>query len=135
MCDLPVLPNMSPESLLESPPVSPPDQSSYWLGHIENCENSGLNQAAYCRLHDLKYNVFHYWKRKLRKPSNDLSQTKSKPVDFVEVGSLFPVGSNQSFRSTPVDCFRLWVGGVCVEVGNKFDSRSLSQLLTCLRTL
>jgi len=62
-------------------------------------------------------------------------QSESKTVNFVEVSSSLPIGSVRSFQTAPVDFFRLWVGGICIEVGNKFDAGSLSQLLGCLRAL
>ena len=128
-------PDLSSESLLESPFASVDDKSSYWHAHFESWENSGLSQAEYCRRHDLKYCLFHYWKRKLRKPRWPRVPSKSEPLNFVEVGTSLPFGSSLSLRTAPVDFFRLWVGGICVEVGNKFDPHSLSQLLGCLRTL
>ena len=128
-------PSISSESSSESPQKKPTEQSSYWLSHIEGCENSSLNQAEYCRRHALKYCVFHYWKRKLRKPSHGSLPSESKTVNFVEVSSSLPISSGRSFQTAPVDFFRLWVGGICIEVGNKFDPGSLSQLLGCLRSL
>lgn len=128
-------PSLSSESLFESPMASEDDKSSYWHEHFESWENSGLSQAEYCRRHNLKYCLFHYWKRKLRKPSQPSGQTESETINFVEVGSSLPIGSRLSFRTAPGDFFRLWIGDICVEVGNKFDPQSLSQLLRCLRTL
>jgi len=123
------------ESLSEKPLVSPKDKLSYWTAHFDNCEESGLSQAEYCRRHDLKYCLFHYWKRKQRKPSLPSVQLDSKTINFVEVGSSLPYGSGNSLPTAPGDFFRLWVGDICVEIGNKFSPQSLSQLLRCLRTL
>jgi len=128
-------PEISSESSSKSFQEGAPDQSSYWLSHIESCEISGLNQAEYCRQNALKYCVFHYWKRKLRKPSHSSLHSESKAVNFVEVSSSLPIGTSRSFQTAPVDFFRLWVGGICIEVGNKFEPESLSQLLGCLRAL
>ena len=133
--------DLSSESLLKSAPSSAADKSSYWHAHFESWENSGLSQAEYCRRHDLKYSLFHYWKRKLRKPSqpdHPSDQRKSDSINFVEVGmssTSFAIGSSLSLQTVPGDFFRLWVGGICVEVGNKFDPHSLSKLLGCLRVL
>ncbi len=128
-------PDISLESSFESAHEIPTDKSSYWLAHLESCENSSLNQAEYCRRHALSYCVFHYWKRKLRKPSQGSLQSEPKTINFVEVGPSLPFGSSRSFQTSPIDFFRLWVGGICVEVGTKFDPQSLSQLLGCLRAL
>jgi len=121
------------ESSIESGPKSGPDQSAYWLDHIKSWELSGLNQSEYCRRHDLKYHVFLYWKRKLRKPSRPSSESDS--LNFIEVGSGLSFGSIPTFCGNSDFIFRLWVKGICVELGNKFDPESLSRLLTCLRSV
>jgi hypothetical protein len=128
---------LSPEFLSETPLTSPTDHLSYWHDHLKSWEKSGLSQAEYCRRHDLKYCHFHYWKRKLRAPSQASVQSvpETEPINFVEVGSSLPFSSGLSWRTAPGDFFRLWVDGICVEVGNKFNPQSLSQLLRCLRTL
>lgn len=127
--------DLSSEPLLASPFSSVDCKSSYWQAHFASWENSGLSQAAYCRRHALKYCLFHYWKRKLHKPYPPTSPSKSESLNFVEVGASLPFGSGLSLGASPGDFFRLWVGGICVEVGNKFDPPSLSKLLGCLRAL
>jgi len=77
-------PDLSSESLLESAPSGAADKSSYWHAHFESWENSGLSQAEYCRRHNLKYCLFHYWKRKLRKPYPPTVPPKSEPLNFVK---------------------------------------------------
>jgi hypothetical protein len=84
---------LSPEFLSETPLTSPTDHLSYWHDHLKSWEKSGLSQAEYCRRHDLKYCHFHYWKRKLRKPSQNAIgkgvclHTKSvAPIDKVPGG-------------------------------------------------
>jgi len=121
------------ESLIGSATVRTSDKSSFWQEHFEHCESSGLSQAEYCRRHNLKYCLFHYWKRKLRKPSQPPGQAELASINLIKVSSSLSVGSSPSFRDAPVDFFRLWVGSICLEVGYKFDSRSLRELLHCLR--
>lgn len=135
MCEFQESPDLSSASLLDLPAASPYDKSSYWQEHFKSWENSGLSQAEYCRRHNLNYSVFHYWKRKLRRPSQPSITPESETINFVEVGSSLPFSSGLSLRTAPGDFFRLWIGGVCVEVGTKFDPQSLSQLLRCLRGL
>jgi len=125
----------SSESLPEPSSLLPEDKSSYWESHFQSWEQSGLTQSEYCRQHTLKYHVFLYWKRKLRKPCPSTFQSEGSPVSFVEVGSSFPRVLGLSSLSAPDDFFRLWVGGVCIEVGNRFDPESLSRLIGCLRPL
>jgi hypothetical protein len=130
--------DLSSESLFETELVSLKDEKSLWVDHFLNWEKSGLSQAEYCRRNDLKYCHFHYWKRKLSKPphlSPLSAQTESQRINFVELGAALPLASGMPRGTVPGDIFRLWVGGICVEVGNKFNPQSLSRLLRCLRTL
>jgi transposase-like protein len=38
----------------------------YWQSQIEAWQLSGQSQKAFCRLHDLNYPQFVYWRRKFR---------------------------------------------------------------------
>jgi len=38
----------------------------YWQSQIEAWQSSGQSQQAFCRVHDLKYAQFMYWRRKFR---------------------------------------------------------------------
>jgi len=41
-------------------------KADFWQHHIENCSNSSLTQAQYCREHSLALATFGYWKRRLK---------------------------------------------------------------------
>ena len=34
----------------------------FWLSHINACNESGINQAAYCRQQNISYSNFKYWR-------------------------------------------------------------------------
>jgi hypothetical protein len=40
------------------------EKRRYWQGHIEFWQQSGLNQAEYCRRNSLPIKSFGYWKRR-----------------------------------------------------------------------
>jgi len=67
----------------ETPLVKSKDNQSYWHDHFKSWEKSGLSQAAYCRHNDLKYCLFHYWKRKLSKPSQPSVHSDWIPYIYV----------------------------------------------------
>lgn len=37
----------------------------YWQHHLKQWKSSGLSGLRYCQQHDLSYNRFHYWKKRL----------------------------------------------------------------------
>lgn len=121
------------------------DEDSYWKGELEKWRASGLKQVDYCRKHNLNYNVFRRWKRKLCKYNN--SSESDTSITLVQVGGAlnfkspfgpFPpsVGSSSSslgyLRSSGI---RFWLGEFCIEVEEKFSSSSLAQLIRILRSV
>lgn len=46
--------------------ISREESLEKWKGIIEDCNNSGLTQKQYCKLHGLSHNTFYYWKGILR---------------------------------------------------------------------
>ena len=115
------------------------DEVSYWRGELEKWRESGLKQVDYCREHNLDYNVFRRWKRKLYNNSYDSDSS----ITLVQVGgdlnfkSPFgpfspSVGSSSSLRSSGI---RFWLGEFCIEVEEKFSSSSLAQLIRTLRSV
>jgi hypothetical protein len=120
--------------------------SIYWASHLKHCQESGLTQAEYCRRNDLKYSVFHYWKRKLSK-----SGIIGSSANLVQLDNNFDC-LNHSLEKASVPgsaCLsaeqsdggespglRLWVGSdYCIDVGDNFSSDALYRLLRLLRSL
>ncbi len=50
---------------------------SFWEHHLEQWQQSGLSQRAYCHKHHLKTHQFYYWRRRKLK--------KQAPVSFLPV--------------------------------------------------
>ena len=44
-----------------------------WQSHIARWQQSGLNQAAYCREHGLKPHQFTYWKNRFDRTDTDIT--------------------------------------------------------------
>lgn len=45
----------------------------FWERHIDQWQESGLSQLAYCRKHHLKPHRFYYWRRRIMKTQPDVS--------------------------------------------------------------
>ena len=52
----------------------------FWQAHIEEWSQSRLKQAEYCRLHQLSYRKFSYWKSKLFNHEADQVEFAQLPV-------------------------------------------------------
>jgi hypothetical protein len=46
--------------------MSDQDYQQYWQQQIGQCEAAGSSGAAYCKLHQISYHKFVYWRAKLR---------------------------------------------------------------------
>jgi hypothetical protein len=64
------------------------DLSIYWQEHIDNCRQSGLSQAAYCRKNQLKPHRYSYWKRQLTKSSQPINTQSSGFIKLNTVNSI-----------------------------------------------
>lgn len=103
-----------------------------WRDHIESAQGSPLSLAAYCRQHNLIYNRFLYWKKKLcpkSSPSQSFALIKVKPVDPVaSPRSTFSQTENRS-------AIRLWVKDICVDVGDNFHPATLGKVVQTLQRI
>jgi transposase-like protein len=55
----------------------------YWQSQIDAWQSSGQSQQAFCRVHDLNYPQFVYWRRKFRQSATPSSAKASS--GFVSV--------------------------------------------------
>ena len=67
---------------------------SFWKNHINQWQQSGLSQLAYCQEHNLVINTFGNWKRKL----NPASDSKPSADSFVEL-SIPPLEMENSMSN------------------------------------
>ena len=57
--------------------------ASYWKQQIEAWQASNQSQKAFCRVHDLDYHRFGYWRRKFLQPAAEAQ--RQRETDFVPV--------------------------------------------------
>jgi hypothetical protein len=50
--------------------MSDQDYQQYWLQQIDQCQAEGLSGAAFCKLHQISYHKFVYWRAKLRETAS-----------------------------------------------------------------
>ena len=93
----------------------------FWKTHLDNWEESGLNQSEYCRQHNLIYHRFGYWKARFK--------SRNLPVKFVQVASSEPINSSPSFLKLNLP------RGCQVEIPDDFSEDTLKRLLTTLQEL
>ena len=87
-------------------------KQKYWQRHIEQCSQSRLSQAAYCREHNLKIKSFTYFKSRLKK--NLPVQFVQVPVEPVRVPSFLKLNIGSGFQ---------------VEIPDGFSPITLTQVL------
>lgn len=52
----------------------------FWKTHVEQWQQGGLSQSAYCRRHGLKANSFYYWRRRILSPPGEVSLSTRCPT-------------------------------------------------------
>ncbi len=137
--------------------IATEEKQCFWQNHIQGWRERGINQADYCREHELKETAFTYWKGKLTQESaaifntsavSDASSASSSAASSSSI-SLVPVGIKVNVEPSPqrngdskmaqplapkplvvvVDShFR-------IEVSGDFESATLGKLVSTLRQL
>jgi hypothetical protein len=111
---------MSDESLIE---LDPNQKRQYWQQHIEGWQQSGLNQAAYCRQNNLDRHQWTYWKKRLARTDAGVSFV---PIKFAH---NLPV-------AIPKPAINLvTVNGYKIEVSAGFDAVTLRLLISVVQAL
>jgi len=98
-----------------------------WAEHIEDWRKSGKSQAQYCREHSLSAKLFYYWKNKNNGSSSSNAGVKLVPVEMNQIRYHSSVGVESSIV--------LVVGRYKVEIGESFDSGTLSRLVNILERI
>jgi len=96
-----------------------------WKERIEGWRQSGLTQTEYCRVNDLNWHRFVYWKKRLKK--------EEPVVSFVPVNIGALPRPHYPDRTTAI---RVLVGNrFKIEIAHGFDARLLGQVLLTLENL
>jgi len=96
------------------------EKPSYWQAQVSSWRGSGLNQAQFCRDHNLKVRDFGYWKRKLARSSS--------AVSFVPLRV-------KSLSAVPSPLGLVLESGLRIEVREGFSPGALKDLIHTLREL
>jgi hypothetical protein len=133
-------------------------EPDYWKNHLQQWRQSGLNQAEYCRRHNLKYSRFYKWKDRLCNyypPDSWDGKTKATSIKLVELKRDFtlnmktpsvengracgpggaysiPYPPSSGAGSKPSG-IRFWCGAFCVEIDVHFSPETLSTLIRMLQ--
>jgi transposase-like protein len=109
------------------------DRWEYWKKQIQYWQQSGLSQAEFCRQNGLTTQQLSKWKRKLhdgqgpesatQAKKTKLSRTRSNSNRFVEVRL-----TDHSLSSYHIKL----VNGRSLQVGNTYDARIISELITIM---
>jgi hypothetical protein len=91
----------------------------FWQTHIKQWSQSGLSQAAYCTINNLKTKSFTYFKARLKK--KDLSvELVQIPIEQLHTPSFLKLNIGSGFQ---------------IEIPDGFSSSTLEQVLVTLRSL
>ena len=75
-----------------------------WQQHILDQQRSGLNIAAYCRLHKLASSSFFVWRRKLQPADAPIAAQRFVPVTHPAASPIAEVGlPNGIVVKLPID--------------------------------
>lgn len=104
---------------------SNPELKSFWKAHISKWEVSGLTQAEYCRINNLKKTRFTYWKIKLQKENLPLSVVE---ISQASINQVFGINKNSSITLHSKSGFHL-------DIPDNFSSAALKQILLVLKEI
>jgi hypothetical protein len=88
----------------------------FWRQHVEGWQQSGLNQVAYCRRHDLKVQLFYRWRQRIMTAA-------PRPVSFL------PVTIASAPRQPPAAIRIHTPNGFTVEIDSREGGVELGQLI------
>ena len=102
-----------------------------WLDWIERWRASGENRAVFCRRHELSYDAFQYWLRRVE----TLEPQVKRAVTFVRIDDK--TGYPRPGLAKQVDSthgpLRLQAGEYKVDIGSGFSPDDLLLVLRVLR--
>ena len=97
------------------------NKRNFWEHHLEQWQQSGLSQRAYCRKHQLEPHRFYYWRQRILKPQPEVSFL---PVTLPEG----PLRQPQLVRI-------LLSNGCVLELEGRADPEQLERLVTVVAAL
>ena len=100
-------------------------KADFWKHHIENCSNSSLTQAQYCKENSLAPATYCYWKKKLkmiRQPKARFYPLTVQPEKIKSISNSCSTGVSLHLCN---DKFR-------IDVAESFSATTLKRLIMAL---
>lgn len=97
---------------------TPKEKAAYWQEHVQRWQHSGLSKRQYCRHHELRYDKFVWWCRKVEKGYKDNG-------GFVSIHTPESKHTHAAIRIT--------VGSIRIEVYTGADEHTLQAVLTAVK--
>jgi len=94
---------------------------TFWRDHEEAFRNSGLTRLRYCRKHQISVYQFDYWRRRLKKLSENKSSADKKDWIPLQICEESPGKQNTGIR--------IQIGQISVEIQPGFNHKLLSEVL------
>ena len=113
---------------------------SHWAQIMQERSASGLSIKAYCETQGIHQNVYHYWQRKLRLSSYELSTARNQPESttisvpgFAEVKQIEPEEAPEPRSSTrPIGHICVEAAGYKISADSGYPPEALTALLMAL---
>ena len=99
-----------------------------WKIRLEEYKQSGLSINAWCCKNGFKVNTFHYWKKKFKTSEQIVPGVKSQFAEVV----LECCNTNNIIDSKKIF---LSYGNYTIDIADKFNSDTLTELLNVLKSL
>ena len=90
-------------------------KEQYWYQHIKDWEQSGKSKKAYCRQHNLVYDQFKWWYRKIQEKGMDAK------TGFIVIDKPAKVNTWGQIN--------IVIGGIRIEVQSGVDEQVLKKVL------
>lgn len=101
------------------------EQQTQWAASVNEYKDSGLSQAAWCKIKKINLRTFNYWFIK----SNKTDSLKSKPSNWISLKA------SELNESPKVTSLTVRVGQAVVEVKPGFDPKLLLNIVKALGSL
>jgi len=100
---------------MDAKTLSKTQKEQYWYQHIKEWEQSGISKKAYCRQHNLVYDQFKWWYRRIQEKG-------------VEARAGF-IAIDKPARQDTVGKINIVIGGIRIEVQSGVDEQELKKVL------
>ena len=97
----------------------------FWKNHVEQWQQGGLSQRAYCRKHALNVGHFYYWRRRI------LDQQGAGAISFLPVAMPENFSNRQKITAVRIHA----PNGFIVELDKPQDPQDVRELVSMVAAL